>query len=146
MRHTIAFHEGMTHSFTTSRGGYVEVFQNPTRREYAECAKNHAPVGVLLYHTDWYCWSRDTAFHTTVMQELQTTKGLAQREMIPLLMMRDGAEVDLMVTDASRHTRWFQNPDLPDVIHAHPAFRNTRITLGYYNEAIVGDWAELDDQ
>jgi hypothetical protein len=119
---------------------YVEIFKNPTRKEFLEC-KPHYEVGALLTDKDIYVWNREKAYHRTVMNKLKLENAL------PLLLTVDNTNIDrfdIMITDATKNTIWDENPKVKKFIINHPFFKHKKIDhISYWNEDIVGDWAGL---
>jgi len=135
--------ETFVHSFETTVGGktnYVEVFKNPSTKEFKESKPNYE-VGAILDGRDIYVWNREKALHKTVMTQMKLSNSL------PLLLIPDNTNpnrFDILVTDATKGTHWNHNPKVARYIKSHPFFRGKQIDhIMYWDEDIVGDWAKL---
>lgn len=138
--------EVFVYSFETHFGGrdaYVEVFKNPSPREMAEC-KPHHEVGAILTAKDIYVWDREKAYHKNAMDQLKLHRDL------PLLLIPDNTNpnrFDILITDASKGTKWNHNPNTANFIRNHPFFKNKQIDhIMYWDEDVVGDWEELKNE
>jgi predicted nucleotidyltransferase len=132
-------------SFTTNMRGeqnYVEIFRNPSRREIKDCER-HTQVGAILLGSEIYIWDRDKAYHYTAMQNLVNMGSM--KDMLPLQLFIEPKGVSVMVTDATRHTKWYHNSEIDNYIKSHPFFRTYKILdLFYFDQDIVGDWGQLE--
>ena len=134
--------EEIAHSFETHYHGgddYVEVFRNPTPREFKACQPSYE-VGALLYGRDIYTFNREKAYHKNVMTQMKMPDALS------LLLIPDNKNsnrFDIMVTDATQGTQWHHNPKTAGYIENHPFFRGKKIdNIMYWDEDVVGDWAD----
>ena len=135
--------EQFVHSFEADYGRgkmYVEVFKNPTTREFNEC-KPHYEVGALLKDNDIYVFNREKAYHKNVMTQMKLEDAMS------ILIMPDNTSatrMDILVTDATKNTKWHHNPNTEQFIRSHPFFKRKQIDhIMYWDEDIVGDWSKL---
>ena len=55
-----------------------------------------------------------------------------------------GREVEVMISDDTKHSTWHHNPKVGEFIMSHPFFRNKNVVnILYYDESIVGDWKDI---
>ena len=134
--------EEIAHSFETHYHGgddYVEVFRNPTPREFKACQPSYE-VGALLYGRDIYTFNRQKAYHKNVMTQMKMPDALS------LLLYPDNTNsnrFDVLVTDSTQGTQWHHNPKTAGYIENHPFFRGKQIDhIMYWDEDVVGDWAD----
>jgi len=137
--------EGFFTSFETNYGRgpmYVEVFRNPSSKEFKECKPNYE-VGALLTDKDIYVWNREKAYHRNVMEQLKL------HDCLSLLLMPDNTNInrmDIMITDASRTSKWHHSPKAAEFIRNHPFFKNKQVdNISYWDEDIEGDWEKLKE-
>lgn len=138
--------ETLAHSFETHYHGgddYVEVFRNPTAREFKQCQPKYE-VGALLYGRDIYTFNREKSYHKNVMTQMKMPDALS------LLLYPDNTNAnrfDILVTDATQGTQWHHNPKAAGYIENHPFFRGKQIDhIMYWDEDVVGDWADPDNK
>ena len=120
---------------------YVEVFINPTDREIKECTA-HDQYGLILSGRNAYVWNRMGAYHSQVRKFLGNKVGTDYVSILTYVVR--GREVEVMVSDDTKHSSWHHNPKIGEFITTHPFFKNKQIVnVIYYDENIVGDWKEL---
>jgi len=120
---------------------YVEVFINPSDKEIKECT-SHDQYGLILSDKNAYVWNRMGAFHSQIRKFLGNR--VKQDYVSILVYVVRGKEVEVMISDDTRHSVWHHNPKVDEFIIHHPFFSNKRvINILYYDEDIVGDWKEL---
>ena len=136
MRYRDLISESFMTGFNHWNGKYVEIYRNPTGKEWKSIA-DHGEVRAFLVGDDLLAWQVYDSVHQTVREELKLPK-----ESIPLNLWIQGKEAVAVVTDNSKNTPLHHSPDVESVIINHPYFVSKRITVevGYYDEAIVGPW------
>jgi len=136
--------ESFLSSFTTNITGksdYVEVFIDPTDREVKECVA-HDQYGLIISGKNAYVWNRMVAYHYQVRNFLG--KRIDADYVSILIYVVRGKEIEVMISDDTKHSSWHHNPKVDDYIKSHPFFRNKQIVnILYWDEKIVGDWKGL---
>ena len=137
--------ESFFKSFEASRIGttnYVEIFKNPNEREVKECMRGDE-FGSILFDKDIYIWNRNKALHVEVMRHIQPN----MRDLLPVLITLDGNDCAVYVTDASKYTKWYRQPETWNYIQNHPFFKFRNIEdISYWDEDINGKWDDSKDE
>jgi len=113
----------------------VEIIKNPSRYEIngiKSQQKYGDEIGAIFTKNDIYIFRRDLDFHKNVAKHIGLTEYIG-------ILLGDGYA---MVTDAT--TDGFKNNPLTAKIIRKLDPNITEIS--YYNEAIVGDWEEIDTE
>jgi hypothetical protein len=124
------------------RGMSASVFKNPSSKELRECSYKGPPleVGAWLHGADIFTWDRYGVLHNEVASAIG-----ANSAFLPLFISYDSSGAYVMVTDASRRTKWDENPKTKEYILNHPMMKRLfpRIEeVSYWNEDVVGLWDE----
>lgn len=132
------FDSSFTNYISHDGSYYVEVFKNPTKAEIRQCT-SHDEFGLILNGNDSYVWNRDKAYHSQIRTHLKLS-----REALPLQVWIEGDGFSVYVSDASRFSRWYHDPNTEKFIRNHPFFSDKKLNdVRYYDEAIDGDWSEM---
>jgi hypothetical protein len=134
-------------SFESHRIGttnYVEIFKNPDARELkASMCSYDKEVGAILLDKDIYTWNRSKALHVEAMRQIEPN----MRDLLPVLILFDGKDCAVYVTDAARHTKWYRQPETWSYIQNHPFFKFKNIVdISYWDEDINGKWEDSSDE
>ena len=123
------------------------VYLNPTRQEIlsSSLVDKWNTLRAFIYPSgDLVVWQG--VLHGEVRSNLPDwIKDLG--EPISTYIYTEGSSNGLVVvTDYSRHTKWHHNPEVAKVIRGNKGIRQlfSTVDINYYDEAIVGDWEELD--
>jgi hypothetical protein len=126
------------------RKGYVEVFKNPSKKEYNELlGRNDDGVRAFLVKNDIYVWHIYGALHAEVDRKMKFG-----RNALPIVVYGDDLNKPdfVMVTDYTKNTSWYHNPDTANYIRNSSYLSNKKIRnieISYFDEDIVGNWEEI---
>ena len=121
-------------------GNPVDVFKNPTTKELKEVSREEGTgTRAFLDGNDIYVW--EGALHRAIQDQLKLSD-----KRIPLDVATDGNKIySVRVTDHSKRTKWYHDPEVEEVIKKHPFIKlkaDNDFNVEYYDEAIVGPWDE----
>jgi hypothetical protein len=120
-----------------------DVFINPDRKELQEVMKNYDDAFAIVLPNDKDCivFGRST-LHQSVIDQMKLGKNV-----VTCTAYLDGRNLDLMVTDATKRGEWFHNPEIGEHIEGNRYLsRKFEITeISFFDEAIYGDWRDMDD-
>ena len=125
------------------KGDHIPVYIDPTFEELESLIADDFTfpeyVRAWLDNQHCYVWNTFKGLHFSVNKHLGLKNG------IPVLLYFNRQEVDVLVTDQSRTTKWHENPQVAKIINSHPYLKKMwkKINVNYYNDAIVGDWSKL---
>jgi len=138
---------GSAYDITT--GKEFEVIKNPTPQTLNEL-QSDATLGIRGWITgegDLVAWDVVGGLHYDVQKLMGEDWKEWGSGSIPIYFsVQDGFIGVVVVTDSSERTRWHENPEtaeaIKDALHlwTDPSWG---LDIGYYNEAIVGDWEDL---
>jgi hypothetical protein len=114
----------------------VDIYKNPTRNELHEITK-YDSVAMLLHGENSYAWDRfKSSLHYNIIKYLKL------KDPIPIQVSYNGKEAYIMVTDASRNTRWHHNGEVYDAVKNHPYIKHLfkKVSVVGYDEDIEGKW------
>ncbi len=123
---------------------YAEVYEHPSAKEMAFCLRS-GDCRAFLDGGRLIVWPPLDSIHHNVREQLHLG-----RDAIPLYLYgHQGRVVSVTVTDDSRDTKWHHNPAVVEEILNHSElsrfFDDANIEIGFYDEAIVGNWLELEE-
>jgi hypothetical protein len=127
---------------TTIKGigdSQVEVFRNPSRKEWQECSQ-HDMVRAFIVGNDLLIWSVFGAVHQMVRDSLSLPNTA-----IPVTIEGEyrGA-VYISVTDNAK-SPILHNPNIRDLLLDNSFLHHfSDIDIGFFDQAIVGDWEDGD--
>ena len=138
----IGIEESYVSGFTGIKGAEVVIYRNPTRKEWKEC-QQHDEVRAFIVGNDILIWNPYVALHQMVRDELS----LGNDAISIMIEGNFGDGCYVSVTDNTRNTPWWHNPAVIDAIEdcGFMASKFPTIEIGFYDEAIVGSWDELDE-
>ena len=132
----------------------VDLFVNPSPKELEESSykstarKGEREIGIWIDGEKVYTFDRYGFLHNEAAEHIDFVD-----EPISLYVTywKQGImpyEAYIMVTDATRHSKWHHNPELYNFLIEHSELnRLFKIEeISYYDESIVGNWAELNDE
>lgn len=124
----------------------VDIFVNPNRKELKDiCKENLVARSFINENGDVYVFSLDV-LHATIFED---TKYI-DKNAISLVLYFDKSfrYIDIMVTDFVKNTKWYHNKDVYKNIMENKYLSKMFSIDGvsYYDESIVGDWADLEDE
>lgn len=130
----------------TPGGKPVEVFKNPSRKELKEIAQ-HDEVRAFLVGNDLIVWNTYGAIHHQMSEQIQIPDDSVALNMN---VHQDGKSYYVRVSDWTRRSSWFHNPEIVPYIMNHPALKLVRdrgpeFEIGFFDENIVGRWDELKE-
>jgi hypothetical protein len=146
MRNFIDLMEAFQASITPTYGKVknpVDIFRNPSSKEWREIGGNDNGVRGYLVGDDLLVWDTGKTLHFEVREQLKLNDKAIPVYIYGMLRQR----VEVVVSDASKNTPWFHNPEVSEAIREN-AFMQTNfkgISVGYFDEDIVGDWENLHD-
>jgi putative N-acetylmannosamine-6-phosphate epimerase len=120
----------------------TDVFINPTRKELKEILHRRDDFAAIIPNDkDFIAFKGDT-LHQSVREQLKLKK-----DIITVRCYMWNTDIDIQVTDNTKNTKWHHNPDIKDAIEDNKYINKTftNVEISYYDEAIVGDWSELDE-
>ena len=117
----------------------IDVFINPDRKELKELTdqNNNFYAIIIPNKNDVIAFRRDV-LHFSVIEQLKI-KG----DIVTATVYVDGNNLGLMITDATRHGKWFHNPSIEEYVSNNKFLKKYNIDFTYYDESIVGDWSKL---
>jgi len=125
------YHNGITDK-------WVEVFINPTSREYRDCEEN-GMIGAFLTYNNIYIFNRNNSAHYQVWEKINI-----KERALPLLIYKHLNVFDVTVTDMCKVSApSMLHKPCKNYITSHPFFKNKTVTVNYYDEAIDGDWDSI---
>lgn len=122
----------------------VEVYRNPSAKEWRSMGDS---VHAFIIGDDILAWQGGSLLHYEVHQNCSLPQTA-----IPVYLYGDlKDDLDVQVTDSAKRSPWFHNPLTANQIRRCNYLKNnfSDISVSYFDEAIVGDWEELqqdDDQ
>lgn len=137
MRNWINLVENYLATVSGIRSNQVEVFKNPSRKEWLSCQKHDMVRGFLLGN-DLMVWNVYGAVHQMVRDHLQLPL-----DAIPITIEGDyKGSVYVVVTDNAK-APILHNPKIRDMILDNGFMKKFRdVDIGFFDEAIVGDWED----
>lgn len=121
----------------------IYVTWNPDGREYRQLLKDHQITrGFAFQSGDLVLWDGGWDAHWGPRSAL-AKKGFDMNTAIPVQAFYNG----LMVTDTSKGLDIHESPDAAKILKSHPVVKKImpkNFDISYYNEAIVGDWSDLE--
>lgn len=125
--------------FFDYKGERVEVIKNATKKEQKDLMSD-GMIGVVIdvINQDVYYFNRYKASHGAVLDNLGLRENTISGLFYPEQSMDDYPE--FLVTDATGK-KYQNNPDTPKIINDVFGY----ININYFNEAIVGDWEEIEE-
>jgi len=137
--------EKFDRAIKTMGGNSVEIFKNPSRQEMKEIAQHNEARGFLVGN-DLYVWSATGAIHHHVAEEMKFPRDAIA---LNIGVHTDGKSYWVNVSDWNVGGPWDHNPKVKEQILNHPMLKLVRdrgpeFEIGYFDEAIVGDWSEAD--
>lgn len=132
--------------FKNRNGNYVELFINPTSKELQQLA-NHDTIRAFLTEDDCIAWDPSLAIHYEVSENIDLDKNSA----VSILLYYTPSEPDILilVTDFTKKSQWFHNPELADWIKNHSYIQSLAdedyIEISYFDEDVYGDWEDIEN-
>lgn len=123
------------------RGKYVEVFKNPSSKEYREFKGSSDMVRAFLVGSDIYIWNVFKGLHNDIDRVMKFG-----RNALPVMLFMDrpsDRDVSVVITDYSKGTRWYHNSDIILYLEGDSYLAGKDIDVSYFDESIVGRWEEL---
>ena len=146
MRKYIDIVESFEGAFNTRRAyssqtKTCEVFRNPTRKEFSECG---GEIRAFLVGDDVLMWNAFGALHGEVREHMKLDADAISLE---IYSEGYGSECIAMVTDITRRTKWYHNPEIVDEIKSNSGLNRMfdHVSIEYFDEAIYGAWDDLAD-
>jgi|GEM_PF-4260096 len=125
---------------------YVELFINPTSKELQQL-ESHDTIRAFLTEDDCIAWDSNLALHYEVSENINLDKNTVS---ILLYYTPSEPNILILVTDFTKKSQWFHNPNLADWIKDHPYIQSLAdegyIDISYFDEDIYGDWENLEDE
>jgi hypothetical protein len=136
---TEAFHTGIT-----VKKEIVEIFKNPTRKEFNACVQ-YGEIRAFVIGDDLLVWKPMLALHAQVREALKLNRDTAVPIVLSGTFKNDAYAT---VSDASENTAFWHSPEASWRIQSCGFLRDNffGIEVSYYDEAIYGDWTELEDE
>ena len=121
------------------RERYVEVFKNPSVKEYKEASVNDRARAFLL-NRDMYIWNPYGGIHFEVQEKLKLGKNA-----LPIIIFGSiRGNISIVVTDYSKKTIWHHNPKIKEYILKKSYLSKFNVTdISYFDEMIFGPWDEM---
>jgi hypothetical protein len=121
------------------RGNYIEVFKNPSRKEFNEIIGKDDVLRAFLVDDDIYIWSVFGGLHYDIDKKMNFGK-----KALPIYCNDIfSRSIGVMITDYSKNTKWYHNPDVVNYIREESYFSGKRVNISYFDKNIVGDWEDL---
>lgn len=124
----------------------AEVFTDPSRGDLARAMGDSGEARAFVFPQQGkvVAWNAFVAIHSQMAEAYLPLLGLNRSDAIPVTVWPGGY---VQVTDYSRRTKWFHDPGTAEALARCAALRRA---LGcpvkevfYFDEAIVGDWKDL---
>lgn len=102
--------------------------------------------GLLFENGDWVIWNSFQAIHLHVMREMpEWMKKYGDPVPVYIYGIPGESGAGVIVTDASKFTKWHHNPEVAELIEDHRGLSRVfpNVFVSYHDEDIVGDWADV---
>ena len=123
-----------------------QLFKNPSRKEFEyvknrqETHQDDVPAFLNLDNGDLYIFT-PYLLHSMVANTGKIPKGL-----VGIRIFSDSHDCEITVTDYTQQSPWFHNSSIANAIHDSYLSKLFQIVgINYFDENIVGDWSELED-
>ena len=125
----------------------VTIFVDPSRGDIQRLLREHGVCRAWASADGQHlvAWDAGLALHATVADGYLPTLGWAGKD--NRISLEIWGDRSVRVTDATRHTSWFHNPEIADALMNSQALRRalgappTEVT--YFDEDVVGPWHEM---
>lgn len=126
----------------------VEIYKNPTRGELSALIKDSSSDFLRAYLTSdsLYVWEPSTGLHYSIREHM----GLDKNKVLGIYLFYNPShhnDIDVQVTDSTKGTKWFHNPNVAGWIRSRPVWWSNPddIVVSYFDEAEVGEWEDMAD-
>lgn len=121
--------------------GILDIYENPTTKEFnLSYEERFGYVRGIIVDENTCVFFTPNILHGTVRDLLDLTK-----KNVVSIVVYGKKNVDVQVTDNTRNTKWFHNPNTEEYIRSNTYLKKLKIAnVSFFDEDIFGSWNDMN--